>query len=172
MYTVLILTCFLFIFNKYAYQHMILEILELYRQNFEEFLAVPIIKGKVSEQEKLAKGLYTATVEVFLPSSRWYIDTSGELFCSNIANAWGIRGANCLGEKAMGWVNSWSCSIRADRASYRDANSQEIFDDCVATMKTLRKAGIRASMDKKDYHTPEWKYSYPEMNGVPLRIET
>lgn len=42
----------------------VLEILELYRRIYEEFLAVPVIKGKKSELEKFAGGLYTTTVEV------------------------------------------------------------------------------------------------------------
>ncbi|KAK3182698.1 hypothetical protein Dsin_029984 [Dipteronia sinensis] len=54
---------------------------------------------------------------------------------------------------------------------YRDANTQEIFDACAATVKTLRKAGIRAEVDKRDHYTPGWKYSYWEMKGVPLRVE-
>lgn len=42
----------------------VLDILELYRRIYEEFLAVPVIKGKKSEHEKFAGGLYTTTVEV------------------------------------------------------------------------------------------------------------
>jgi hypothetical protein len=43
-------------------------ILELYRQVYEELLAVPVIQGVKSEVEKFAGGLYTTTVEViFLP---------------------------------------------------------------------------------------------------------
>lgn len=41
-----------------------LDILELYRRIYEEFLAVPVTKGKKSELEKFAGGLYTTTVEV------------------------------------------------------------------------------------------------------------
>lgn len=42
----------------------VLEILDLYRRIYEEYLAVPVIKGKKSELEKFAGGLYTTTVEV------------------------------------------------------------------------------------------------------------
>lgn len=46
------------------YIFQVLDILELYRRIYEEFLAVPVIKGKKSEHEKFAGGLYTTTVEV------------------------------------------------------------------------------------------------------------
>jgi prolyl-tRNA synthetase len=44
-------------------------ILELYRRVYEELLAVPVIPGKKSEKEKFAGGLYTTTVEGFIPAT-------------------------------------------------------------------------------------------------------
>lgn len=44
--------------------YQVLEILELYRRVYEEYLAIPVIKGKKSELEKFAGGLYTTSVEV------------------------------------------------------------------------------------------------------------
>lgn len=55
----------------------VLEILELYRRIYEEFLAVPVGKGKKSELEKFAGGLYTTTVEVLKTVSVY------TLFCSS-----------------------------------------------------------------------------------------
>ncbi|KAH9974143.1 hypothetical protein BGW80DRAFT_1437038 [Lactifluus volemus] len=95
------------------------EILDLYRRVFEELLAVPVIPGIKSEKEKFAGGLYTTTVEGFIP-------TSGR----------GIQGAtsHCLGQnfskpemfnifvedpndptgqgKIYVWQNSWGLSTR------------------------------------------------------------
>ena len=48
----------------------VLEILELYRCIYEEYLAIPVIKGKKSEHEKFAGGLYTTSVEVFNSETR------------------------------------------------------------------------------------------------------
>jgi prolyl-tRNA synthetase len=97
----------------------VLEILDLYRRVFEELLAVPVIPGVKSEKEKFAGGLYTTTVEGFIP-------TSGR----------GIQGAtsHCLGQnfsrpemfnifvedpndptgqgKIYAWQNSWGLSTR------------------------------------------------------------
>ncbi|KAF8500222.1 hypothetical protein F5888DRAFT_1610243 [Russula emetica] len=97
----------------------VLEILDLYRRVFEELLAVPVIPGVKSEKEKFAGGLYTTTVEGFIP-------TTGR----------GIQGAtsHCLGQnfsrpemfnifvedpndptgqgKIYVWQNSWGLSTR------------------------------------------------------------
>ena len=43
--------------------------LELYRGVYEDLLCVPVIKGKKSEKEKFAGGLYTTTVEGFIPAN-------------------------------------------------------------------------------------------------------
>ncbi|OCH93964.1 prolyl-tRNA synthetase [Obba rivulosa] len=95
------------------------EILDLYRRVYEELLAVPVIPGVKSEKEKFAGGLYTTTVEGFVP-------TTGR----------GIQGAtsHCLGQnfsrpemfnifvedpadptgqgKTYVWQNSWGLSTR------------------------------------------------------------
>ena len=47
----------------------VLDILDLYARVYEEYLAVPVIKGRKSEKEKFAGGLYTTTVEAFIPTN-------------------------------------------------------------------------------------------------------
>ena len=47
----------------------VLDILDLYARVYEELLAVPVIKGKKSEKEKFAGGLYTTTVEALIPAN-------------------------------------------------------------------------------------------------------
>ncbi|KAF9066828.1 hypothetical protein BDP27DRAFT_1384122 [Rhodocollybia butyracea] len=95
------------------------QILDLYRRVYEDLLAVPVIPGIKSEKEKFAGGLYTTTVEGFIP-------TTGR----------GIQGAtsHCLGQnfsrpemfnivvedptdptnqrKTYVWQNSWGLSTR------------------------------------------------------------
>ena len=45
------------------------EILDLYRCIYEELVTVPVIPGIKSEKEKFAGGLYTTTVEGFIPTT-------------------------------------------------------------------------------------------------------
>ncbi|KAK1576525.1 hypothetical protein Q3G72_014657 [Acer saccharum] len=177
------------------------KILDLYGQFFEEFLAVPIIKGKTSELEKLADGLYTATVEVFLLNSRYYESEFDRKFGSKIKNAWGIRGAtaHCLGEKAMGWVNSWSCSFRAiglmvmvhgdDKGlvlppevapvqvivipgpGLKKSDIPGIHDTCNCIVDALCEAGIRAKADL-DINESIVIRKYPKLANEFITINT
>ena len=47
----------------------VLVILDLYRQIYENLLAVPVIRGRKTEKEKFAGGDYTTTVEAFIPAA-------------------------------------------------------------------------------------------------------
>ncbi|KAI3738638.1 hypothetical protein L2E82_28685 [Cichorium intybus] len=71
----------------------VLEILDPYRRLYEVYLVVPVVKGKKSKKEKFACGLYTTSVEAFIP---------------NIGR--GVQDEK--GEKAMVWQNSWAYSTR------------------------------------------------------------
>lgn len=50
-------------------QEEVLEILDLYRQVYEDLMAIPVIKGRKTEKEKFAGGDYTTTVEAFVSAS-------------------------------------------------------------------------------------------------------
>ncbi|XP_016474000.1 proline--tRNA ligase, cytoplasmic-like isoform X1 [Nicotiana tabacum] len=177
----------------------VLEILELYRRIYEDFLAVPVSKGKKSELEKFAGGLYTTTVEAFIPNTgRGIQGATSHCLGQNFATMFEINFENEKGEKAMVWQNSWGFTTRTigvmimvhgdDKGLvlppkvaatqvivipvlYKDANNQGIFDACAATVKNLNESGIRAEADYRDNYSPGWKYSHWEMKGVPLRIE-
>ncbi|TFK49437.1 prolyl-tRNA synthetase [Heliocybe sulcata] len=105
--------------TKHEADREVLDILDLYRRVYEELLAVPVVTGIKSEKEKFAGGLYTTTIEGFIP-------TSGR----------GIQAAtsHCLGQnfsrpemfnivvedpndptgqgKTYVWQNSWGLSTR------------------------------------------------------------
>ncbi|KAK3036118.1 hypothetical protein RJ639_031699 [Escallonia herrerae] len=145
----------------------VLEILELYRRVYEEFLAVPVIKGQKSELEKFAGGLYTTSVEAFIPNSgRGIQGATSHCLGQNFAKMFEINFEDDKGEKAMVWQNSWAYSTRTigvmvmvhgdDKGlvlppkvaalqiivipvPYKDANMQGILDTCAATVRAVRR---------------------------------
>ncbi|CAN1309611.1 Proline--tRNA ligase, cytoplasmic [Linum perenne] len=177
----------------------VLQVLELYRRIYEEYLAIPVVKGKKSEMEKFAGGLYTTSVEAFIPNTgRGVQGATSHCLGQNFAKMFEINFENEKGEKGMVWQNSWAYSTRTigvmvmvhgdDKGlvlppkvasvqvvvvpvPYKDADMQGIYDACAETVESLSKAGIRAESDIRDNYSPGWKYSQWEMKGVPLRIE-
>ncbi|KAL0541730.1 hypothetical protein IC582_021785 [Cucumis melo] len=149
--------------------------------------------------EKFAGGLYTTSVEAFIPNTgRGIQGATSHCLGQNFAKMFEINFENEKGEKAMVWQNSWAYSTRTigvmvmvhgdDKGlvmppkvasvqviivpvPYKDADTRGIFDVCSATSDALSKAGIRAEVDIRENYSPGWKYSHWEMKGVPLRIE-
>jgi prolyl-tRNA synthetase len=91
----------------------VLEILELYRRVYEEFLAVPVVKGKKSDNEKLSGGLYTTSVEAFIPQTgRGVHGATSHCLGQNFAKMFNITYENEEGGTAMVWQNFCACSTR------------------------------------------------------------
>ncbi|ORY92880.1 hypothetical protein BCR35DRAFT_316740 [Leucosporidium creatinivorum] len=94
----------------------VLQILDLYRRVYEELLAVPVIPGVKSEKEKFAGGLYTTTVEGFIPTTGRGIQ-GGTSHClgQNFSKMFGItvEDPEKKGDKLHVWQNSWGLSTRS-----------------------------------------------------------
>ncbi|KDE08390.1 prolyl-tRNA synthetase [Microbotryum lychnidis-dioicae p1A1 Lamole] len=93
----------------------VLQILDLYRRVYEELLAVPVIPGVKSEKEKFAGGLYTTTVEGFIPTTGRGIQ-GGTSHClgQNFSKMFNIsvEDPENKGDKLHVWQNSWGLSTR------------------------------------------------------------
>ncbi len=101
----------------------VLEILDLYRRVFEDLLAVPVTPGVKSEKEKFAGGLYTTTVEGFIPTSGRGIQgatshclgqnfSRPEMFNIVVEDPNDPTGQGPNGGKTYVWQNSWGLSTR------------------------------------------------------------
>ena len=91
----------------------VLVILELYRRVYEELLAVPVTKGVKSEKEKFAGGLYTTTVEAFIPTTGRAIQgATSHCLGQNFSKMFGIEFEDDKKEKQFAWQNSWGLTTR------------------------------------------------------------
>ena len=90
-----------------------LQILELYRRVYEELLAVPVVKGRKSDKEKFAGGLYTTTVEAFIPGNgRAVQGATSHCLGQNFSKMFHIEFENEQGGKSLVWQNSWGLTTR------------------------------------------------------------
>lgn len=100
----------------------VLDILDLYRGVYEELLAVPVTPGVKSEKEKFAGGLYTTTVEGFIPTSgRGIQGGTSHSLGQNFSKMFNIvvedpsKASNSQAAqtpKLHVWQNSWGLSTR------------------------------------------------------------
>jgi len=88
-------------------------ILDLYRQIYEDLLAVPVEAGQKTEKEKFAGGYRTTTVEAFIPTvGRSVQGATSHCLGQNFSKMFGIQYLNDKGEKVDAWQNSWGLTTR------------------------------------------------------------
>ncbi|CAG8718197.1 11004_t:CDS:2 [Funneliformis mosseae] len=110
-------------FTKEEADTEVYQILELYRQVYEDMLAFPVIKGIKSEKEKFAGGLYTTTLEGFIPTTGRGVQAAtshclgqnfSKMFDIVIEDPSAPAGPDGKDAKKMYvWQNSWGISTRA-----------------------------------------------------------
>jgi prolyl-tRNA synthetase len=95
-------------------QVRVLSILELYKQVYEDLLAVPVIKGMKTEKEKFAGGYHTTTVEAYINGSGRAIQgaTSHNLG-QNFGHMFKIQFEDDHGVRAVPWQTSWGLTTRS-----------------------------------------------------------
>ncbi|OOF91659.1 hypothetical protein ASPCADRAFT_211017 [Aspergillus carbonarius ITEM 5010] len=101
--------------TKDAAHEEVLQILDLYARIYEELLAVPVVKGQKTEKEKFAGGLYTTTVEGYIPATgRGIQGGTSHGLGQNFSKMFGITVEDpaVKGDILHVWQNSWGLSTR------------------------------------------------------------
>jgi len=175
----------------------VLQILELYRQVYEDLLAIPVVKGKKTDEEKFAGALYTTTIEAFVEASGRAIQAAtSHCLGQNFAQAFDIKFEVDPTTKAFAWQNSWGLSTRSlgimvmihgdDKGLvlpprvaptqivivpiFRKNNIELVEQKALELGQFLKEHGLRVEVDLRNYK-PGWKYNHWENKGVPIRIE-
>ncbi|KAI0006626.1 prolyl-tRNA synthetase, partial [Xylariaceae sp. FL0662B] len=93
----------------------VLQILELYAGVYEQLLAVPVVRGKKTENEKFAGGYWTSTCEAYIPTNgRGIQGATSHALGQNFSKMFEItvEDPDRKGEKIFVWQNSWGLSTR------------------------------------------------------------
>lgn len=142
--------------TREAAEEEVMEILDYYHKVYEELLAVPTIKGRKTEKEKFAGGLFTTTCEGYIPSTgRGIQGATSHCLGQNFSKMFNITVEDPSGsendrkEPIHVWQNSWGLSTRVigvcvmihgDNKGLvlppRIANYQVVIVPCGLTVKT------------------------------------
>lgn len=170
-----------------------------YRRVYEELLAVPVIKGIKSENEKFPGAYFSSTIETCIPSNGRAVQaaTSHHLG-QNFSKMFDISFLDGDKKKQFAYQTSWGLTTRTigvmvlyhgdDKglvlpptiASTQvvivpiiktGADNQKVFDKANEIKDELKKAGIKVAIDFRDNYTSGWKFNHWEVKGVPLRYE-
>ncbi|MDI6601251.1 MAG: proline--tRNA ligase [Thermoanaerobacteraceae bacterium] len=172
-----------------------LKMLEVYRDFVETELAIPVIKGRKTENEKFAGALRTYTIEALMKDGKALQAGTSHNLGQHFARVFDIQFLDTDGQLKYVWQTSWGVSTRLIGALImthgdnrglklppRVAPIQAIIipipgqdsESVYARAKKLAgslKDRYRVELDMSDEKTPGWKFNEYEMKGVPLRIE-
>src|SRR5690554_2175355 len=171
--------------------------LNVYADFAENFMAIPVIKGVKTENERFAGAVETYCIEALMQDGKALQAGTTHFLGQNFAQAFDVKFANKEGKLEYVWGTSWGVSTRLMGAlvmTHSDDNGlvlppnlapiqvvivpiyrkDEEFEavDKVAKdlMKELRSKGIRVKYDNRDTQKPGWKFNEYELKGVPVRI--
>jgi prolyl-tRNA synthetase len=174
------------------------QMLEIYRTFMEQWMAMPVVTGVKTDQEKFAGAVRTYALEALMQDNRGLQAGTSHFLGQNFAKAFGVRFQTQAGDLDHVWSTSWGVSTRLvgglvmthgdDRGLVcppRLAPTQAVVvpiwktdTERAATLQSaelasaaLRRAGIRVHVDARDGMKPGAKYYWWEERGVPLRLE-
>ena len=169
------------------------KMLEVYKNFFEEYLAIPVITGRKTEKEKFAGADYTLTVESLMYNGVSLQSGTSHYFGQKFSKAYDIRFVNQDNEFDYAYQTSWGVSNRMigglimvhgddyglvlpPRIAPKQVviipigQEREVNDLAAEYCELLNKAGIVSYIDDSE-KSPGFKFAEAEVNGIPVRIE-
>ncbi|RKE04199.1 proline--tRNA ligase [Marinifilum flexuosum] len=173
------------------------QMINVYGDFAENFMAVPVLKGHKTESERFAGALDTYCIEALMQDGKALQAGTSHFLGQNFAKAFDVKFANKEGKEDYVWATSWGVSTRLMGALimahsddnglvlppklapiqvvivpiYRKAEELEKIaakiDPIVAKLKSM---GISVKFDDSDNRKPGWKFAEYELKGVPVRL--
>ncbi|GAA4461405.1 proline--tRNA ligase [Nemorincola caseinilytica] len=174
------------------------KMLEVYATFAEQYMAVPVVRGVKSANERFAGAEDTYCIEALMQDGKALQAGTSHFLGQNFAKAFDVTFRDKENNLDHVWATSWGVSTRLIGALImshsddkglvlppklapmqvvivpifsKDAAAQaKINDTAAALMKTLRANGVSVKYDNDDTTRPGWKFAEYEMKGVPVRI--
>lgn len=173
----------------------VMDILGMYKDLMEDYLAIPVLTGKKTDKEKFAGAVYTMTLEAFMPDGKALQMGTSHMLGQNFAKAFNIKFLGKDEKYHIPWQTSWGISTRMIGAVIMvhgddnglvippkiapihavivpiifDKSKENILKKAEEIKNKLKEYTIE--IDKREEYSPGWKFHEWELKGVPLRIE-
>jgi prolyl-tRNA synthetase len=170
------------------------QMLDIYAQFAEEYMAMPVIKGIKSENERFAGADDTFCIEALMQDGKALQAGTSHFLGQNFARAFDVKFLSKENKEELVWATSWGVSTRLIGGlimTHADDDglvmpprlapqqvvivpipkpSPEIMDVADAIAKALKAKGIRVKIDSDDTKRPGFKFAEYEMIGIPVRL--
>ena len=173
------------------------QMLEVYARFAEEWMALPVVKGHKTANERFAGAEDTLCIEAMMQDGKALQAGTSHFLGQNFAKAFDVKFQSREGTLEYVWGTSWGVSTRLMGALimahsddsglvlppklapiqvvivpiYRtDEQLAQISERVNEIVKGLRKKGISVKFDNSDANKPGWKFAEYELRGVPVRL--
>lgn len=184
--------------TKEEADHEVMEILNAYKDLMESYLAIPVLAGLKTENEKFAGALYTTTLEALMPDGKALQMGTSHQLGQNFSKVFDIKFLDQNEKERYVWQTSWGFSTRIIGAMvmvhgddkglilppkvapiqvvivpipYKEVDAETILTKAREIHEKLQKKGVLVVFDDRTEYTPGWKFNEWELKGVPIRIE-
>ena len=174
-----------------------IQMMNVYAEFAEKYMALPVVKGVKSESERFAGAVDTYCIEALMQDGKGLQAGTSHFLGQNFAKAFDVKFANKEGDLDYVWGTSWGVSTRLMGALvmahsdddglilppelapiqvvvvpiYRnDEQLKQIVDKATHIRNNLTSMGITVKIDDRDTHKPGWKFAEYEQKGIPVRI--
>ena len=173
------------------------KMLDVYATFAQNVLAMPVIKGIKSANERFAGAIDTYCIEALMQDGKALQAGTSHFLGQNFAKAFDVKFTGKDGKQDFVWASSWGVSTRLIGALimahsdddglvlpprlapiqvviipvFKDVQQLETISGIAKKiMAELRSKNITSKFDDRDTHKPGWKYSEYELKGIPVRI--
>jgi len=173
------------------------QMLEVYAEFVENFMAVPVIKGVKTANERFAGAVETYCIEALMQDGKALQAGTSHFLGQNFAKAFDVKFSSKEGKQEYVWATSWGVSTRLMGALimthsdddglvlppnlapiqvviipiYKSEEELSRISEKVNEIKKgLLKLGISVKFDDRDTQRPGWKFAEYEFKGVPVRL--
>ncbi|EAY25774.1 proline--tRNA ligase [Microscilla marina] len=174
-----------------------IQMMNVYAEFAENFMAVPVIKGIKSESERFAGADETYCIEALMQDGKALQAGTSHFLGQNFAKAFDVKFLNKENKEELVWGTSWGVSTRLMGAlimAHSDDHGlvlppklapiqvvivpiykgDEQFAAVSAKANEIKKAleavGVSVKYDNRDTYKPGFKFADWEMKGVPVRL--
>jgi len=167
---------------------------QLYAQFAEEYMAMPVILGAKTANERFAGAVETYTIEALMQDGKALQAGTSHFLGQNFAKAFDVKFLSEANQEEFVWATSWGVSTRLVGGlimTHSDDDglvlpprlaptqvvivpipkpSPELNEAAEKLMNELKGHGIRVSYDRDEKNRPGFKFAEHEMKGVPVRL--
>ncbi|HOZ81370.1 MAG TPA: proline--tRNA ligase [Bacteroidia bacterium] len=173
------------------------KMLDVYAEFAEQWLAIPVVKGVKSANERFAGALDTYCIEALMQDGKALQAGTSHFLGQNFAKAFDVKFTTKQGVQDFVWATSWGVSTRLMGALVmahsdddglvlppklapiqvvivpiykNDEQLKLVTDIALKIKKALTARGIAVVYDDDEQAKPGWKFAEYEMKGVPVRL--